>query len=649
MVRNARPDEQIKKDLTASQLRRYLRRAHLPDDYADLNPKAQLEARMATLTSWFDPESPNILVTNVKNYVAAHFLLTEYYMKPARMNQGTYFFQDPKNKYDMIEQVMGPGVNPRRPAMSVLKATRRFGKTQSFIVESMTLISLVRPYTLSLLTELNRARTGEELDKIKTQVEDNERIHSDFGGEGVLFPRKGATKKWNSSELNFLHLPETKIMGHSMKSAQRGRGPLFGVVDDPEDEDNCFSLAWRRWFFGKLLGVFVDMFHWGGKLLWIGTPVHEGSCLSQAHRGVAEKEEDGKESVVPQHDPRFDEWKKLRFSLIRRKPDKSFEAMQPERMTVADFERRMEVDPINAMKEILCEAVTPGTRAFRYDPIRHGYVHATEEGSNTEVMVDLYTGEVIPWGEFLSQVTVFGAGDLADGQSADADPGAIVFVGIRPPDTVFILDAWNKQCLAETLVERAYQIAEEHGCVRMGWERTGMLCVINRTMIKKHVEELRSNFKHPPVFIELDNAKKNKVSRILSMTPLFSQDRIRFPIFRQVKTPDGRVWNPVEHLRKGHIELLLSQVREFTEMGLSGHDDLIDTLEMAHRTWGGADVQDSSGGEPKHPTEEILDKWQEAGVAFHREQVPIEAWTPQMQQEAMQQQVMTDSLGVPCL
>ena len=145
---------------------------------------------------------------------------------------------------------------------------------------------------------------------------------------------------------------------------------------------------------------------------------------------------------------------------------------------------------------------------------------------------------------------------------------------------------------------------------------------------------MRAEGRLPPLFRELDNAKKNKNRRILTMTPFFSEARIRFPIFTTVKTPDGRIWEPVGHPNEGHIHSLLGQVQEFTDEGIRGHDDLIDCLEMAIRVWGGH-VPLIEQEEEKHPTNEMLDKWKDVGLDFKKEQVPQPMWTDEMYEESL--------------
>jgi hypothetical protein len=93
-------------------------------------------------------------------------------------------------------------------------------------------------------------------------------------------------------------------------------------------------------------------------------------------------------------------------------------------MSVKTFHEEMKLDPVGAMREILCEPAPSGIRAFNFDPVKHGFMHClADDGS--EYMLDLLTGEEMPWRDFLAQLSVAGAGDLADGQSKEADPGAL--------------------------------------------------------------------------------------------------------------------------------------------------------------------------------------------------------------------------------
>lgn len=628
MVRRKKSlDEDLQRDLTGKEVKELLRRAHLPSDYAKLTPRDQRKARKAVLTSWFEVDKPHILCTNPENYVAAHFLWVEFYRKPEPINHGVYYFDDPLNKYDLVASMIAPARVPTEPSKGVIVATRRMGKTQTVVIEGMEMMAIVRPFTLCLLSELNDTRTGEEVQKIQSQIEDNNRIHSDFGAEGVLFPKSRTQGTWNKHHLKFLHYPGCAIMGHSLGAAQRGRGPIFGVIDDPEDEDNTFNMEFRKWFFSKLLHVYVNMFHFGGILRWIGTPVHEGSCLSLAMKGMVELEDDEKPIV----DKRFTDWHRGKFPLIKKGEDGNFISMQPQRISVEAFHRKLEIDPISAQKEILCEPVTPGTRAFHFDPTRHGFVVCKAEDGGTYVL-DLYTGMETPWNNFLRDLLVLGAGDLADGQSAEADPGALVFVGVDPTGVIYVLDCWEGRVFVEKQVRKAYELAMPLDCTIFGWEKAALQVAINRVVAKREVAEMRERGMAAPIFREVENMRKNKVRRILTMTPLFGKNQIRFRVFDKIEGADGKVHTPAEYGREGSYRTLLAQTQEYTDEGIHGHDDLLDALEMAvrlsnHRR--GEITEDLSGNQ----SDVVRGKWKKAGLDLGPQALPPDRWTEKMREE----------------
>ncbi len=628
MSRVQRVERELQRDVSGRELRLLRRRAHLPDDYDELNDAAQKQARISVLTSWFNPDRPEILCSSVKDYVAALFLWVEFYMKPAEINKGVYHFRDPTTKYDMVALVMQPPLSPSLPATSIIQATRRVGKTQTIVREMIPMMVICRPFTSCLVSESTGNKTQEELLELKQQVEENERIHADFGGPGELFPKNQTSgSSWNSRYLQFLHYPRCGIKAYSQKSSVRGKGFLFTAIDDPEDEETTYNVDWRRSFFHKLLHVFVPMSGGpGGKLCWIATPIHAGSCVALASKGLSEQE-----SEEISADRRFTPWRKGKFSVIYKDENGVYQTTQPERHTVEDFEEIFRINPLMAKKEILCEPVTPGMTAFCFDPHRHGYIHYRDERG--EWFLDLNSGTVRPWKSFLEELYIVGAGDQADSTAAESDPGALVYIGVNPQGVVFVLDAFEQRCHADKLITIAYALAELWNCSRMGWEKAGLLTVINR-LAQKHIEKLRELGKSPPRFQALNNAKRAKVPRILTMIPLFGGDRFRFPVLNPIRV-DGRIIEPVDPPRRSALQSLQDQIEEFTDEGLRSHDDLIDALEMAVRLVGSSKGESSDLDD--HDTDEMLKIWAKLGLSFPKETIPYQGWTPDMVKEHVEE------------
>jgi hypothetical protein len=523
--------------------------------------------------------------------------------------------------------MLAPPKIPTEPSKSILKAGRGLAKTQTCCIEALSLMGVVRPFTGILLTELNAQRTAEEIRKIKLQIEQNERIHSDFGGEGVLYKKGGKNSEtWNSECLTFAHLPRTYVMGHSMGSAQRGRRPLLEVWDDVESEDMTYNRDLRRKMMDQLFNVYLPMLAAGGHFMMIGTPIHKSAVLELAFRGMSETETMDEDACV---DARFRDFTRVKFPMIFRNKLGQYQSQQPQRLDVEGFERRKSVQGIASVAaELQCEPMTPGQRAFSFDAFKHGFMHCKDQGDGHEYMLDLHSQTMQPWGEFMEEVRCIGAADLADGQSADSDQGALVWQGVNAEGLVFVLDVFVKRCMAEELIETAYRISEEWDCEVFGWEKAALQVVVNR-IARRLVAALRDAGKTPPIFRELDNAKKNKIRRILTMSPLFTQGFIRFRHFDAVRLPDGSVHHPAPYHRKESYQVLLDQIIEYTDEGIRGPDDAVDACEMAARLSAEVRGRIAQTINPDDPMK-VLEMWRKAGLTLSISQVPRAAWTPEM-------------------
>lgn len=622
MPRRAKMDNDLQRDLKGSELKSLLRKAHLPADYPDLSYRDKWKARESVLTGWFEPDSPHILVTRLNNFLAAFFLWVEFYIKPAQLNKGIYYFDDPGFKYSMVRQVMGPSRDEDEPTKTIVQATRRTGKTQTLIIELLPFLVINRPYTTVLVSEFNDTRTKEEMKKIKVQIEQNERIESDFGGEGILYPKSRDTEPWSTGHLQLLRHPFSEILGHSFGSAQRGRGPLFGVIDDPETEETTFNRDWRRDFFDKLFNVYCSMFHFGGKFVWIGTPIHNSSCLSQAMRGVSEKKEADEESL----ENKWSDWDRCMYPVIYRDKAGHWQSHQPQRISVEAFLKKRARNPFSVAAEILCQPVTPGNRLFNYDPVAHGFAEIESQGKR--YMVDYRTGEWKPWAEFINELRCFGAIDMADGESEDSDPGALVFIGIDAHGTVFVLDCVFGRIILEKLIVLLFELGETWNCEAVAGERTAMQICINRG-VRDYSERRRTKTWNTAQFLEVENTKKNKVRRIMTMIPLFRGHEIRLRNFDSVTDQEGRTLHHVPFEREESYRELIAQVAEITDEGIRGPDDAVDALEMAFR------ISEGCRGEiieteEEHPMDKGLASFRKIGLNLPLERVPVAGRSPKI-------------------
>ena len=636
-----RLESELNRDLRGAELKEFLRKARLPKNYEKLSLPDRRKARKAVLTSWYDPKKPQVLIASLPKFLSAFFLFTEWYLKPD--NPGTFFGPDHGRKYEMLATVFGPPRNPNSGTKTLVTGTRRAGKTTPLIMEAMPFIAITRPYSSCLIVEINDMRTREEVKRIKDMLDYDERITKDFATKKNPLHKN---KDWSSETLKFWNhgTRYSQILGASIQSGQRGRGGLFIAVDDPEDEKND-SKEHRRKVVRLILDVFRPMVNREGQFLtWIGTPIHAGSALALAQQGMADGEGDG-DTVIEEN--RFADWRKVQYSVIEETSPGKFISHLPWHTSVEKFQREMEIDPISARKEILCLPVTPGSRMFDFKPHRNGFMHCSD--GVEEYFLNLETGERVAWNEWLQSLDVYGGGDLADGQSADSDPGGTIFVGIDSSGILFVLDAIIDRKPSEEQAERALLVGEQYSAIRIGWERVAMLGALNRHH-RRLGEQLRAQGHDVPLFQELDNGGKAKPVRMARMIRLFPQGRIKFLQFNEFIDMNGTVHRSVDCERQSHHQELLGQVREYTDEGIRGFDDGIDALEIAVRI---AEVNAPKAviEEVLHPTDKAVREWKEVGWDVDKYDMPRSQWSPAMFKEHEQVRVkqVENAMEIPCV
>ena len=612
----------------------YLRSLGLPGDYQTLNNPAKKKARMTSLRSWFenDPSRSHILVNDVDAFVKAHKLWVEFYMKPDVHNAGVYHFKDPMHKYEMVRMAMSDAQTPKQPSKAAMVAPRGSTKTITLIQELVSMIAVCKTVPVSILmSQINFDRTNEEMRKLRMQFERNETIHRDFGGPGVLYPKtRIGGERWNDKSMGFSHNRST-VMGYSIESAQRGRHPTLGIIDDPEDEDNSRLQEWRRRYFRWLFSTYLPMFGPGGKIFWIGTLIHEFSCLHMAMRGVLETKGDAEEDVT-ERDVRFDDWNRRVFQLIEGYGTEDEYSIFPDKHSVEDFHNFVQTHGLSAaMAEFQGMPIAAGQFVFKRDNYRHAYMRCT--GADGDYMLDVKLGYTLPWEKFIESLYIVAAVDPSDSIQASADPGAIVFIGIAEDGTVYVLDIWIRRSHAEDLVEQAYDMCRVNPAQKMGWEREALATFILR-YAKRYEDKLRKAGYAPPFSRGLPCQRTSKVRRIIAaIRPLMGDHEIRFKRFEKVVADDGTVHEPAADAHQRFHRILTEQVDGYTDEGGTGHDDGVDVLHMAIRLLGqtrGTGVRDDKPDEYK----DEWDEWSEAGIDWGRQRIPHKWWSEQMWKEA---------------
>jgi hypothetical protein len=608
----------------------------LPDNYAGLTSSEQRKVRLACLTGWFDPSRPHILCTDVEKYVKAHRLWVEYYMKSDRITSDKYFFNDPLHKYDMVRGAMAEPKNVGQAARALIIAPRGTNKTVTLIHELCTMVAICRPNTPILVSERNEKRTTEEMNRVRKIIETNERIHRDFGGEGRLWKavRSGRKDIWKSNWLSFEHYNGSSIIGSSTGESTRGRHPLLVILDDPDDGESYGNpevrADWYRW----LLGTVLPQMFPGSKLIWMQTNTGR-DCLirpllaGMEINGIVQEESLDDDGIA--RDERWGSWTKVHFSMIMDANTDHPWSIWEEYISVEGFEDvKKSLTVATAMAEYQGIAVSTGQILFKIDSIRHGYTRYTGEDGKDRFL-DLKTGQDEDWQKWLDGLIIVAACDPAfKPLSHDSDSSAIVVVGIDSVGTTFILDAYNKKCHPDAMIAFMYEVM----CLRWDiskvvWEAESAQLFVYR-VAAAYAAKLQEAGRVMPASHPITTKAKTKTLRVMgSLTPLIGKQRIRFPILTPVMLNDGKKYTPTLHPSAQHLRALREQIELYTDAGSgSGHDDLIDALEMAIRVshgYRGTQVQDEPEG-----IEAMIQDWEKVGVHIGRENLDHRQWTKEM-------------------
>lgn len=637
LARYVRPDfESLDADAQKDELRAaQLRACRLPPEYWDLTKDGRQYARFASLRSWYDPSKPNVVCTNVENLIAALYLWNTFYIKPAECNRGRYFYRDPIHKYEMVESVFSPPKVATEPAKTLLIAPRGSTKTETIIQQAVPMLVCCRPNTEILVNEVNDTRTAEEGSKLLKQLEENDLIHEDFGGKGELFPRTiRGRKKWNVHEMELVHLPGCKVMCWSFGSAQRGRHPCMWIFDDPEDPRKPLNAEHRRKFFDRVFHVGMPMLTQGNICAWITTMIL-GSCAEMAakNRNIGEIDPELAEAMK---DVRFDDWNRIVIDLLIEKEDGTMESVYPDHLSVDGYnEKAKALGKRGAMAEYRGIAIASGEFVFERDQFKNGYMHCRRQRPQDDVpeeyFVDLGTGEIVPWLQWIKTLYVGGANDLADSTAIDADYGSIVAVGVDTKGKSFLLDAVVKRMIADDIVWRSFLMAGEWGAQVWGWEVGALQRVVFR-MAKRFRARLESEGMKAPALVALANNQTEKTQRIIAgIRPLLVSGDLAMPVLESVRDNQGRLHVPIDHANRSYLRILYDQLDTFTDEGASGHDDGPDGLQMALRV-----LQSRRGVEiPAANANDTEDeKWLEMGINLNRHLLPQECWSQRMREEA---------------
>jgi hypothetical protein len=621
----------------------------MPNDYHTLGPEAKKEARQALLSSWWDPNRPDILITDPYKFTVAFRFHVETFVKKAPSMRRVFARPDCRWVDRWMKMVPHPSVAG--------VGFRGSSKTVWMVHQLSQFVAICRPGTPVAVSEYNADRTEDELGTIQGQLEDNELLEAEFG---ALKPPKYGRFRWSSQQLDLMN--NSQIRGISVKAAQRGRHPLLFVLDDVEKDQESEKEEWREDFMEKFFfKVVIGMMRPGSHLLWWGTFLHPAACLLTA---------------VKKLDKRFQFYKTIDCPLVVRKVDcpacdyetiedidndlrercpecdteihyhegapKAKEhfgpgaiTMWPEYYSIEDAVLMLEgkgtpdqriraMGPTTFWTEMMNRPELGGDRMFERSDRKHGYriVMAGED----KIVERMQLAERRPYEDWLSSLRITSGVDVADSLSKQADYSAVVIEGFDPYGFCYLLDAWEGRVRYYELIQKAFEMWSFWGVSTAAWDETALATVISHQVMMM-LEDLRAAGQTVPRFVPLKLTRDSKTRRISRLQVPMIQGRLLFPVLNEI---DG--FAAMKHRHARAIRRLIQQIDRFTSKGKgTAHDDLLDAFEMGFFVNAG---YRPDAPKPVHETDQVIEELKKIGVQVTRGMLPQAMWTPQMALEA---------------
>jgi hypothetical protein len=586
----------------------------MPSNYGRLRESTKLDRRLELLGAWYDPNDYGRLMSSAEVFLAALYFFVEHYVK--RSEKSKHFYHWPDCRLKPVMQRMFTY------ARGALVAPRGSSKTFTVVFEMVPFIAVTRPNTGILLGSETKDLTKEKIKNIRRRIETNERILRDFG---QVWPTGRGADDWSNTDLDFVN--GSSIKGSSIDMATRGRHPLVGVIDDPEGKRSG-SPAWREQFMEWLFHTYLNQFHdHGTHVMWIGTILRSDSCL---WRAIHNEDEEG----------RFSNWTRRIIKMVYEDPPESgnYVSAWPEKLSVEEFEAKKSgssapgpdsqsgvtvVGLAAVMAEFQGEPIPMGQKMFHRDERRHGYVMGLDSNKHRYIY-DPALGKSWLYREYRRNCFMLGGVDIADTPSRGADPSAIVIAMLDPDGVFWILDAWEKRCFSDETALEAMRMSHRWRVDLMAWEQASLAKRIFREAKKLRIQREDQGF-HVPVLKAVDTQGVPKPQRIERMRPDFDAARIKLPILHEI---DGH--HPYKRVNTRALHQLLDQIDTMTGEGTAGHDDLLDALEMLHR---------SAVRRPKVKTpaktrgRKLLEKWEKEGLFVDPMEAHPNNWTPRMRKQ----------------
>jgi len=284
---------------------------------------------------------------------------------------------------------------------------------------------------------------GDWLRKIKTELENNERIKNDFGT--LLQWGEKESKRWTADHIV---LQQDGLVFSQMRARGRGcqvRGlrPSRVICDDLEDEEQVRSEEQRKyhreWFLGSLLNTIKT----DQQLIVIGTILHPLALLAE----IIEKRE------------QFEKWETRKYVALE-----NGKSLWPQRFPVEDLlKRKAEIGTYAFEAEYQNNPISSDTCLWKPEWVK--------------------TYEKLPQGVKIEKV--FAACDPATSTKESSDYSAIVVMGTANDGNVYELSSLRGHWGTWELIDKIIDTQKKYNPIRFGIEEGALTNIIRPVLIKK--------------------------------------------------------------------------------------------------------------------------------------------------------------------
>ena len=456
---------------------------------------------------------------------------------------------------DLVKIITTPGRNN-----NVVAWPRGHGKT-TWVTLGLPLwcAALTKRHHILIISDSLDQSKG-QLATIKDELESNERLQEDFHG-----PFRGV--KWEQTDIETAQSVKVVALGTGMKI--RGRKykqhrPDLIIIDDPEElkavQSETMRESTQKWFFRSVMRAGWE----DTKVFAIGNFIHFACLTRVLHQNPLFHSKTFKAVISwATNQELWDEWLEVITDLSN--PQRELTAELFFKQNEAEMLLGTEVAWPDAYTyyELMTMRVSEGRAAFsmemQNEPVdpsermfKHHASYRREFRDGFEWLTPLNGRPTVR----LVDCTIFGSTDPSLGQTAKANPSAIVLIARAPGGQGFILEVDKKRRQPDLIIEAQNRWASTYPIARWGIESVQFQAFYATESAKASMAA--------GTYIDIvplpQSGRGNKDLRIASLQPAFENEYLLINELGQ------------ESLKQ-----------EMYEYPASAEDDALDALEMCWR------------------------------------------------------------------